>query len=1138
MKRWVLFLAVLTLTLFARGQKNYATSSLLSSGKWIKVSTDQQGVFKVTGSFFNQAGFTLPIVSSSIQLFGHGGAVLPESNSAQTVDDLTALQIEVVDGGDGVFDKEDYFLFYAPGTNQWVYNGTSHQFEYLKNTYSDNAYYFIQVGAVPGLRLAEKIISDTPTVTTNQFTEHIRFERDSFNFLNSGKEWYGETFGNEYPFSRTYQVAKEGAIVGTRFDFTSEVVGRSFNNPNKLSVAINGKSLFQHTTSSALGTLLEPIANVSRLTAEGTVDASGLAVRYDFTPGSASGQAWLNWFDIVFQKTLKQNNDSFLSFRDPHVVGPNQIARFSLASTNPNLTIWEVTSNGEYYKLKTEFAANQYRFSDDASVVREYIAFDPQLAKQPILIGNVANQNLHGEGFYDMVIVADPTMLNEAKRLAQFRQSNAGLRILVVEPMSIYNEFSSGSTDPSAIRNFLKMLYDRAGVNIANRPKFLLLFGGTSYKFKEPVRDKKNLIPSYQSASSLDPLTSYVSDDFFGYLDDEDDINTNLPSPMLDLAVGRIPVRTIAQAKIAVDKIISYQTQSDYGPWRNEITLVADDEDFDLHLRDAEAHAALVEQGQSVWNLNKIYLDAYKQSSGTGGSRYPDVNTNINKGMNQGTLVWNYSGHGGNVRLAQEAILEKEMIPTWQNQKRLPLYVTATCDFAPFDNPAQFSIGEDLLLGRSNGAIGLMTTTRLVFASSNKLMNNNFLQSLLQKNTEGLYPTLGEAWLKAKNNTVNTSGDFINARKFAILGDPSMKLLMPEYTVATTTLTDAQTGLIVDTFRALNRYTVQGEIKTPNGSLAIDFNGRIYVTIKDKATAYQTLANDPQSSVRSFKFFDNIIYQGKAQVQSGKFSIDFIVPNDIRFEYGNARISYYAEDGTRDAQGVDESIVVGGFGGQVANDKEGPEIQLYLDSENFKNGGRVNETPTLIVKLADQSGIYLGRFGIGHDIRLVIDGDYANSITLNDYFQPLLGDTKAGEIRFQLPKLTEGVHKIELKAWDVFNNSSVAVADFKVVVQKKIEVDQFYNYPNPFNLSTIFSIQLNGQTEGAYVQLDIFTSEGRPIKRLTETINQSGLRFMEMIWNGQDENGKRPQPGFYFSRFSIKAKTGDITTKLHKLILL
>ena len=1138
MKRWVFFLTILTFTSLARGQKNYATSSVLSSGKWVKVATEGKGVFKVTGSFLIQAGFNASISSISIRLFGHGGGVLPESNQAPTVDDLQPLQIDVVDGGDGIFDKDDYFLFYAPGVNQWAFNKVIKKFEFLKNPYSDLAYYFIQIGETPGLRVVDKQINASPTVFSNQFTEHVRYERDSFNFLNSGREWYGETFGNEFPSARTFQVSADGAVIGSRFEFTSEVVGRSFNNPNKLAVAINEKSMFQHTMPAAIGTLLEPIANVSRLSTDGIVEANGIAIRYDFTPGSSNGQAWLNWFELVFRKSLKQTNDSFFSFRDPFVVGVNHIASFSLISTNPRLKVWEVTERGNYGRLKTEFTNNQYQFKDDASILREYIAFDPLLAKQPVLIGAVPNQNLHGVGFYDMVIVADQTMLNEAKRLAQFRASKNGLRILVTDPVSIYNEFSSGSSDPAAIRNFLKMLYDRAGDNLLNRPKYLLLFGGTSFRYKELTVDKKNLIPSYQTASSLDPLTSYVSDDFFGYLDDGDDINTNIPAPLLDVAVGRIPARTVSQARMVVDKIINYQTQSDFGPWRNELTFVADDEDFDLHFQDAEAHAAIIEQGQKVWNLNKIYLDAFKQTSGVGGSRYPEVNQSITKGMNLGTLLWNYSGHGGSIRLAQEAILDKEMIPEWQNQKRLPLFVTATCDFAPFDNPMQFSIGEDLFLGRSNGAVGLMTTTRLVFASSNKLINNNFLQSLLQKSEQGIYPTLGEAWVKAKNNTVVNSGDYINARKFAMLGDPSMKLLMPEHQIKTTQLLDAQTGLAVDTLRALNKYSIHGEVLSPTGTLASDFNGRVYVRIHDKATNNQTLANDPQSSVKNYKVFDNLIYNTKVEVKSGKFFIEFIVPNDIRFAYGHARVSYYAEDGTRDAQGVDESIVIGGFGGQAPNDKAGPEIQTYIENERFKNGGVVSEAPLLIVKLLDQSGIYLGRFGIGHDIRLVIDGDYANPLILNDYFQPILGDNKAGEIRFQLPKLSEGSHKIELKAWDVFNNSSVVLTDFNVLVEKKIGVDQFFNFPNPFNQSTIFSVQLNGKTEGAFVQLDIFTMEGKPIKRITTTINQAGLRSLQLNWSGNDETGKRPQPGVYFSRFSIKAKTGEVTTKLHKLILL
>ncbi|MFM1793889.1 MAG: type secretion system sortase PorU, partial [Bacteroidota bacterium] len=618
MKRWVIFLAVFIFALSAQGQKNYASTSVLSKGRWVKISTEGQGVFKITGSFLNEAGFTSPISSSVIQLFGQSGKVLPESNQVHLMDDLVELQIEVVDGGDGILDKEDYLLFYSGGANQWVYDSVQRKFQFLKNPYADLNYYFLQVGNDLGVRLKEKIILGELTKVWSQFTEHVRVERDSFNFLNSGREWYGHAFGVNQPSVRSFQLETNGAITGSRFELTSDVVGRSFENPNRLVVGVNGQTVLQHTTAPVLGTLLEPVANVSRLTTEGILSSRAIVAQYEFVPGSSNAQAWLNWFELVYKKELKLYNDSSLSFRDPSLLGEDQIVQFVLASSNPNLKVWEVTKLGFYQKLKTEFVANQYRFKDQANELKEYIAFDPARVPKPVLVGNVVNQNLHGEGFYDMVIVADPNMLNEAKRLAQFRRTNNGLRVLVTDPLTIYNEFSGGSPDPSAIRNFLKMFYDRAGSDLANRPKYLLLFGATSFKYKERTGEKTNLVPSYQSLSSLDPLTSYVSDDFFGYLDEEDDINTNIPAPMLDLAVGRIPARTIAQARMVVDKIIAYQTQSDYGPWRNELTLVADDEDFDLHFQDAEAHASIVEKEQTVWDLNKIYLDAFQQAGGTG----------------------------------------------------------------------------------------------------------------------------------------------------------------------------------------------------------------------------------------------------------------------------------------------------------------------------------------------------------------------------------------------------------------------------------------------------------------------------------------------------------------------------------------
>lgn len=1138
MKRWVFFSAFVMFTLVAEGQKNYATSSILAQGKWIKISTEGQGIFKVTGAFLNQAGFSTPLVSSSIRFYGNGGEILPESNSGPATDDLQEYEIEMVDGGDNRFDKEDYFLFYAPGSSRWKYNEGKKVFEFKKNAYSNLSFFFINVGDGAGARMKTKTPVGLATIETDVYTAHTRLEVDSFNFLNSGREWYGEGFGNGYPVSRVYRLEEDGVIPGSRFMLISDIAGRSFGSPNKMTVSVNGQVVVNHTTPPSLGTLLEPIANEHRQAGEAILDGKGISVRYDFIPGSTNAQAWLNWIEVIYRKKIIQINDSLLTFRDPTVVAAGGTAAYVVYSNNAALSVWEVTDVNRCKKIRTEFVNNRHRFLDDATVLREYISFDPRLAKSPVLLGAVSNQNLHGEGFYDMIIVADKQMLGEAKRLAQFRQSQSGLRVLVTDPETIYHEFSSGSTDPSAIRNFIKMFYDRAGTNAGNRPRYLLLFGATSYKFKELSSEKRNLIPTYQSPVSLDPLSSYMSDDYFGFLDDHEDINAGINLPNLDIAVGRIPARTAAQAKVAVDKIINYQTKSEFGAWRKEITLVADDEDFDLHFLDAEAHAATLSENQPVLDLEKIYLDAYQQSSGAGGSRYPDVNASITQQMNAGTLVWNYSGHGGNTRLAQEAILEKDMIAGWNNQDRLPLFITATCDFAPFDNPAQFSIGEDLLLGRSNGAIALMTTTRLVFASSNKLMNNNFLKTLVQKNQAGRYSTIGDAWKEAKNLTTNQSGDFINARKFAMLGDPSMKLLMPEYNVRTTRVLDVKTGLSADTLSALNRYRIEGEVLQPDGVIASGFSGTVDVKVLDKPTRKRTLANDLQSSIREFQIYDNIIYHGKARVVSGKFSAEFIVPNDIRLDYGEARISYYAEDGKIDAQGFDQSIVTGGFGGQAIDDKTGPAITVYLENEQFKNGGIVRETPLLLAKIADQSGIYLGRYGIGHDIRLVIDGDYAKPLILNDFFVPTIEENKAGWILFQMPKLAEGKHRLELRAWDVFNNSSLGQIDFVVMPQKTVDIERFVNFPNPFGQSTVFSIQFNGPVNGSRIDIDILTTEGKVVKHLTETINQDGIRFMEIKWNGLDEMGKKPQPGILLCRLNIKTKNGHISTKVLKLILL
>ena len=1139
MRRRFTLIALFGMVLFAEGQRRYTPASVLSTGQWTKVAVDHQGVYKISASFMKNAGFTGSIPSANIRLYGTGGGVLPESNQQVIGDDLPEVGIEMNDGGDGVFDGNDYFLFYAPGPDQWVFNAATREFEFRKNPYSDKSCYFINTGNALGKRITEMPVLLNPSTVVVEFDEHYRHELDSINFLRSGKEWYGEPFGtqNGKLSSRDFNLNLSGAVVGADFTLHSEIIGRSFELPNRMQVLLNGQALFEHSTPPLVGTLLEPAANMSRKTGKGKIAGNGLLVGYRLNGGSANAEAWLNWFELHFRRSLDLQGLTQLAFRDLKSVGAAGTANF-LIRNGSGFVVWDVSDPLLPGKLKTNLSGADLRFANETSKLHEYMAFTPAQLEAPIMLGTVANQNLHGVGQPNMVIVADKSMSAEAKRLADFHAQKDGLTAVVVEPEQVYNEFSSGTPDPTAIRNFMKMLFDRAGNDPAAKPKYLLLFGGTSYVFKEKTSDRKNLVPSYQSESSLDPLTSYVTDDYYGYLDDADDINQNLPAPLLDLGIGRIPARTIVQARQAVDKIIQYHGKSSLGPWRNDITLVADDEDYNIHLNDAEYHAALIAKESPVWNLKKIYLDAFKQESGTGGSRYPEVNATISRVINEGTLIWNYSGHGSSSRLAQEAILDKEMVGSWENSTRLPLVITATCDFAPFDDPSQFSIGEDLFVGRSNGAIGLMTTTRLVFASSNRIINNHFFKFLLKRDNVNNYPRLGKALMEAKNFTVVNSGDYINARKFTMLGDPAMKLAMPEYSVRSTTINGKIISKGSDTLRSLNRYTIEGEVLTPAGTLAADFNGEVYPEIFDKPTVLKTLGNDPQSSVVSFNSLQNLLYKGKVKATNGKFSFSFIVPKDINFQFGQARISYYADNGTIDAQGVDENLVVGGLGNQVPSDNAGPAVMGYLNNLQFINGGIVNETPLLLVHLGDPSGINLSGNGIGHEITAVIDGNYRETIVLNDYFTAASSAALNGTIQFRLPQLSAGSHKILLKAWDVFNNSSEYTILCKVIKQDTVKVTRLYNYPNPVSNSTLFSFSLEGPYAGTRADLKILTVEGQAVRTLTKAINEAALRSIEIEWNGRDEKGNRLGKGVYIYQLTIMSKTGKITQKVQKLIIL
>ncbi|HEU5166140.1 MAG TPA: type IX secretion system sortase PorU [Chitinophagaceae bacterium] len=1106
----------------------------MASGIWSKIAVKESGVYKIDVSFLATLGFnTSGISSSSIRLFGNGGNMLSEANTDTPIDDLAENAIMVVDGGDGLFNGSDYFLFFAVVADKWLKDSLNKRFTHQKNIYSDSAYYFITIGGT-GKRITSLQVNAPPTLTVSSFNERIFHELDSINLLSSGKEWLGEEFADApgKTLSRSFSISLPNLITSSPSILISNCVARSINVPSHFDIRINNQLVQQINLPSTGAGLYDLFAQQSQQLSDILLPQESLQVNYTYVPGGFNSQGWLNFFEIHARRNLVLNNSGQLSFRDWNSVGSN-ICDFVVSNTTNNTQVWDVTDAANPVRMQGNFSANEFRFVNDAVRLREYIAFNPTSALIPGFAGRIQNQDLHNSQQTDYLIVTNSLLLSQAERLATFhRQRN--LKVAVVTIDKIFNEFSSGTQDPVAIRDFVKMYFDRYAGVPSSRPKYLLLFGDASFDYKNRILNNTNLVPAYQSKIFLDPLSTYTSDDFFGFLDDNEDINSGLVTNLLDVGIGRIPAKNVEEAKNYVDKVIAYHSKESFGNWRNNVSFIADDEDNNLHLQDAELITGTVSVNQ-VFNIQKIYLDAFQQESGSAGSRYPTVNETINNHIASGILVFNFIGHGGSARLAEEVILDQPMVNGWSNTNYLPLFVTATCDFAPYDNPFTNSLGENILLRPKTGGIALMTTTRLVFSFSNRIMNNNYMQYAMQPDANGKYRSLGEAVMEAKNYTYQTSGDLINNRKFTLLGDPALTLAFPQFKIKTTRLNSFDPISRTDTLSAGEKVVIEGEVTDNNGLILSTLNGTVYPVVFDKPQIITTKANDPGSQQTSFQQQSNILFKGKATVANGRFSFSFKVPKDINYQYGQGKISYYAEDGTRDGSDFFNGFIIGGSATTVDDDKSGPVINAWLNDEKFVNGSIVNQRPLLILKLADSSGINTSGTGIGHDITAMLDNKSNQTFSLNNYYEADLDKYGQGYARFQLPELEPGIHSLKIKAWDVLNNSSEFILDFSVMNDDELVIDHVLNYPNPFTTKTQFWFEHNKPGQELVVQVHIFSLAGRVVKTIEKTINTEGNRSCEVDWDGRDDFGDKIGRGVYVYRLKVfcsGSKPRIVTEKL------
>ncbi len=1126
-------------------QRVYASSSVLASGEWFKIGVMAEGIYKVTYSFLRNMGMNSSATLQNIRLFGNGGGRVPQHNSLPRYDDLQENAIEVVDANaNGSFDADDYFLFYGQSPDRWTYSSTDQRYHHQRNIYSDTTFYFITFSGGGNAKRIGDVASlpSSPTdrsVTT--FVDYAFHEKDDKNFIKSGREWYGETF--DVNLNQHFLFSFRNLVPGPVY-IKSSVIGRTTVDATVYSyyhVVYNGTTLLNQSMSSVGTDPLDPHATEKNDAAVFNATDPDIDIEYQYIPYNSTSIGWLNYTELNATRYLALTSPD-LFFRDRTTAVTN--ASYTVTTSLSGVSIWNITDPLNVTRQLYSFpepGKMAFIAAPGGSGASEFAAFTSQSLKQPLAKGRVANQNLHALPEADYLIISYPDFMDEAERLADYHRTSNNLRVHVVSISDIYNEFSSGAKDISAIRDFAKMFYDRATVP-ADIPRYLLLFGDASYDYKNRISGNTDFIPTYQSFESLNPLSSYATDDFFGFLDDtEGDLGVN---DIVDLGIGRLPIKNTSEARAMVDKVITYSTpgtSSDpagyntsskstrLGDWRTVLCFVADDEDGITHIDQSEDIVNILKGLHPEYNFDKINFDAYQQVSTPGGKRYPEVSDLITRRVEKGALLVNYTGHGGEVGWAHEQVLTVPMINSWKNINNMPAFVTATCEFSRYDDPGRTSAGELLMLNPDGGACCLFTTARVAFSNINKSLNEAFVRNLFEP-INGSMPRVGDIYRKVKAT--------VAVENFVLLGDPALMLAYPTYKVATTAILETASQQPEDTIQALSRITVKGIVTDAAGLKLTSFNGVVYPTIYDKEVLITTLQNDAGSGPYSFRQRKNIIYRGKASVTNGDFSCSFIVPRDIAYQYGKGRLSYYAHNGAEDAIGFDENFTIGGINAAGISDNTGPQIELYMNSDDFVFGGMTDEKPNIYAILTDSSGINTVGNGIGHDLVAKLDNNQEKLYILNDYYESDLDNYQQGRLVYPLEDLAPGRHSLELKAWDINNNSANATTEFIVAESAQLALAHVLNYPNPFTTHTTFMFEHNKPQVSMWVQVQVFTVTGKLIKTLDQYLVNEGFRNSSIEWDGKDDFGDPIGKGVYVYRLKIRTADGETADKYERLVVL
>lgn len=1125
-------LLCLCFSLSVKAGERYTDNSVLSKGNWVKIQIEQDGIYKLTYSELKKMGFDDP---SKVSVYGYGGWPLEEDFTKPYVDDLPAVP---------VLRKDDYILFYGRGTTKWEAQIRNENFTHTNNPYSVYGYYFLTDGAE--VKVPEQIKYDkTTSERIETFDDYLLHEKELVSINLSGRRLFEklsqstQTF-NDFGNPETLGIVEGEIYVDCRFvplTTTSEAQG-------EITLSFAGNKLYNGNTSLQSGTYTK--GKDMELAQKYEYKAGDhLSVKLEYKKSQQpSTDGYVDYIRLNVKRQLKTYNEPYTFFRS--FKSRNHISRFVIEGANSACMVMDITDPANCKIIETELTGSTMSFTiPESNSLREFVLIRTDRTDFPVPVskGAVECRNLHGWSNKDMIIISPSTLRKEAERLKEAHETQDGLRVEVVTPEEIYNEFSSGTPDATAYRRFMKMLYDKAASK-EDRPKYLLLFGDGAYdnRFvteswsKMSDKERENFLLTFQSENSLDEK-SYVTDDYFGFLDDASN-EKSVESCPVDIGIGRFPIRSVSDARKMVNKVIRYMNNEELGIWKSETCFVADDggnadKDKNMHMEQADAAAKTVERQASDILAGRLFFDNYVKDFSSS-NPYEAVTSQMNKKLREGLSLINYTGHGNTTSWSDEKVLTQQIIDKFSYSK-LPLWITATCDFCRFDALAT-SAGESIFLNEKSGGIALYTTVRVAYADTNEIINRHFLESLFTQDANGQYPVLGDVVKETKRK--HTGPRNLN---FTFIGDPAIKLNLPTYKIRISTINGKDVALDTPNFRAYDEVVVEGEILSQDNLSVDNFNGKLDVKVMDSKISITTRNNFRNESAFKYEDYKNLVYKGSTQVQNGKFSFSFYVPGNISYSGKTGKMILYASDSEQkiEAKGNFTNYKVQGTSDDPLDDHEGPEIvKLYLNDSTFVSGDKVNTTPFFYARLWDQTGVDITEGGVGHDVMLMIDNKPFTSYNLNSYYDNIFGRKGEGEVRFGIPQLSAGMHEAVFKVWDVMGNPTTYTFRFEVDESLKPFITNIVATPTPAKGNVEFHLTHNRPESQMKVGIMVYDIAGRLHWKHEETGSSELFKDYVIDWDLRNNSGSHVRPGVYIYRAAISTNNSKEATEAKKMIIL